>query len=141
MRALVTVLGLVAALLGCGGTSGGAAAPRPADSATPAGAGGGDPAARVRALVDDVVTLATRSDCDAFGQALTAWIDGHRDEIARLITAAVERDPKETLVELDAWVETHRLTVLEKAADCADREDAWPAWQHFDQTVNDVRPK
>lgn len=145
MRALVTVLGLSAALLGCGGggSAGGATEPHPtAGNGGSASAGGDtDPATRVRALVDDVVTLAKRSDCDAFGDAITTWIDGHRDEIARLIAAAVERDPQETLAELDAWVETHRLAVLEKAADCADAEDAWPAWQHFDATVDAVRPK
>ncbi len=82
-----------------------------------------------------------QSDCDAFGPAITTWIDGHRDEIATLISAAVDHDPQETLAELDAWVETHRLAVLEKAADCADSEDAWPAWQHFDAIVNEVRAK
>jgi len=144
MRALVTVLGLSAALLGCGGagSGGGAREPPPvADSGKTTDSSSADPATRVRALVDDVVTLATESDCDAFGHAITTWIDGHRDEIAKLIAAAVEHDPEQTLAELDAWVETHRLAVLEKAADCADSEDSWPAWQHFDATVDEVRAK
>ncbi|HUH03834.1 MAG TPA: hypothetical protein VML75_17685 [Kofleriaceae bacterium] len=129
----------MALLVGCsgppstGGTGGG----------TGAGAGrgstGGDPEVRLRALVEAVVTLAEQAECASFGATLTGWTNTHSAEVEKLIAALATSKDADTLAELDGYVETRRLVVLEAAADCGEFEDAWPAWQHFEAMVEQAR--
>lgn len=125
-------------LVACSGATG--SDPAPEDPSTgSAKAQPADPEARLRALVEDIVTLAGETECARFGAAITSWTDSHAAEVDQLIGALAKGEDTETLAELDGYVETRRLVVLEAAADCGEFEDAWPAWQHFEAMVDGAR--
>lgn len=131
----------IALLVGCSGppsTGGGAGGSGPGRDRD-RGSTEADPEVRLRALVEAVVTLAEQAECSSFGVTLTGWTDTHSAEVEKLIAALATTKDTDTLAELDGYVETRRLVVLEAAADCGDFEDAWPAWQHFEAMVDDAR--
>jgi hypothetical protein len=140
-------MALIGVLLGCGGptVSGpGAADPRLArtgdgDDDDDDDTAGRDPEQRLRGLVEEVVGLAEDAACSDFGAALTGWTDTHAGDIESLIAALGKSESDDVLAELDAYVETRRLVVLEAAANCGDFDDAWPAWQHFEEMVDEAR--
>jgi hypothetical protein len=140
----LALAGAVVVAAGCPGGGGEPEGPAGGSgSGTSTGSGGassdGDPEARLRALVEDVVTLAEKTDCPRFGAALTSWTTEHEGEINSLITDLKGSAEPDKLAELDGYVEQRRLVVLEAAADCGDTDDAWPAWQEFERVVDEAR--
>jgi hypothetical protein len=131
----------IALLVGCSGppSTGGGGSGGGGGTGVDRGSAGGDPEVRLRALVEAVVTLAEQAECASFGVTLTGWTDTHSAEVEKLSAALATSRDAEALAELDGYVETRRLVVLEAAADCGEYEDAWPAWQHFEAMVDHAR--
>ncbi|HTM23413.1 MAG TPA: hypothetical protein VL172_22980 [Kofleriaceae bacterium] len=147
MRAAILVAALLAACSGGGAAAGGGGTGPAGDDDQPEHpvkvdhAGGGDAEGKLRGLVDDVVKLSRTGNCKKFGARLGAWTKQHHDEIGSLIDELKQSGDTDKAAELDAYVDEKKLVVVEVASDCAasGADDAWPAWESFDQMINEAR--